>query len=485
MGKPNVLFVMADNHPAGLLGTYGNPEIKTPHLDQLAREGLQFNNAFCVNAMCSPCRASVLTGLMPSQHGIHTWIDDRRMELWPAEWNALAEFDTLPEILRRHGYHTALIGKYHLGSPFQPQNGFDHWVTFPHGHTRSFWNNTIIDNGRQYKHAGHIVDFFARKAIDYLEGRQDEDEPFFLFLPFNSPYGHWPAIQGAARHRLAALYDDCPMHSVPREGINAEMVERFLLSMADSGAGLDYSATLRIPNDLTSLRNYFSQMSLLDDAVGQVLSALTRTGQAEKTLVIYSCDHGFSLGSHGFWGHGQATWPANMFRDAYHIPLIVRQPGRVRRGQPAEQLVSQLDLFATILDYVGVTATVPAGSRSFVPLLEGQEATWEDVVYLEQEESRAIRTDRWLYVERFKGSPNYLLHDELYDLHADPDERQNLIDDPEHELVQTHLLDQLQEFFDSHTEPRFDLWWGGRPKSNTSRQWLWPDAWGPDWAPIY
>ncbi|MCB0021182.1 MAG: sulfatase-like hydrolase/transferase, partial [Anaerolineales bacterium] len=87
MGKPNVLFVMADNHPAGLLGTYGNPEIKTPHLDQLAREGLQFNNAFCVNAMCSPCRASVLTGLMPSQHGIHTWIDDRRMDQWPANWN--------------------------------------------------------------------------------------------------------------------------------------------------------------------------------------------------------------------------------------------------------------------------------------------------------------------------------------------------------------------------------------------------------------
>lgn len=169
--RPNIVLIMSDNHSADLLGCYGNPEISTPHLDQLASDGARFDNAFCVNAMCSPCRASVLTGLMPSQHGVHTWIDDRRMATWPDNWNALDGIDTIPEILGRNGYRTALVGKYHLGSPFQPQNGFDHWVTFPHGHTRDFWGNTVIDNGKQYVYEGHSVDYFTEKAVEYIGSR--------------------------------------------------------------------------------------------------------------------------------------------------------------------------------------------------------------------------------------------------------------------------------------------------------------------------
>lgn len=115
--RPNILLIMTDNQPAQLLGCYGNAEISTPHIDALAADGFRFANAFSVNGMCSPCRASVLTGLMPSQHGIHTWIDDRLHHLWPADWNALDELRTLPEILAEHGYATALIGKYHLGAP--------------------------------------------------------------------------------------------------------------------------------------------------------------------------------------------------------------------------------------------------------------------------------------------------------------------------------------------------------------------------------
>ncbi len=105
--RPNILLIMSDNHPAELLGCYGNSEIHTPHLDQLAQEGVQFNQTFAVNAMCSPCRASVLTGMMPSQHGIHTWIDGRKMATWPPEWNALDGSETLPEMLKRHHYNTA------------------------------------------------------------------------------------------------------------------------------------------------------------------------------------------------------------------------------------------------------------------------------------------------------------------------------------------------------------------------------------------
>jgi len=134
--RPNILMFMTDNQPAELLGCYGNTEIHTPHIDAFAADAFQFDNAFCVNGMCSPCRASVMTGLMPSQHGIHTWIDDRLRNRWPENWNALDEFRTLPAILADNGYKTALIGKYHMGAPESPQNGFQHWVTYSHGHVR-------------------------------------------------------------------------------------------------------------------------------------------------------------------------------------------------------------------------------------------------------------------------------------------------------------------------------------------------------------
>ena len=128
--RPNVVLIMTDNQPADLLGCYGNQEMRSPRLDQMAAEGIRFDNAYCPNAMCSPSRASVWTGRMPSQHGVHTWLDDRLMDQWPAGWNAVAEFDTLPEILKRAGYATAMIGKYHLGALAEAQNGIDHWILY-------------------------------------------------------------------------------------------------------------------------------------------------------------------------------------------------------------------------------------------------------------------------------------------------------------------------------------------------------------------
>ena len=481
--RPNILLIMTDNQPADMLGCYGNDEIHTPHLDHLAQQGMRFNQAYSANAMCSPGRACVLTGLMPSQHGIHTWLDDRVMDQWPQNWNALAEFATLPELLKANGYKTALIGKYHLGMPFSSQNGFDHWVTFPHGHTRSFWGNTIIDNGQQYTYPGHSVDCFTEKAVDYISAH-DSNSPFFMFLTYNAPYGHWPAIQGPARNRFARLYENTPMTSVPREGLSAAAIKRYDLKKDMSGGGIDYSAELATPNDLLSLRNYFSQMSMVDDGVGQVLAALRQQGLDEDTLVIYTCDHGFSLGHNGFWGHGQATWPSNTHGSAYNIPLLVRHTRHIDPLQVSNIMVSQVDLFATILDYIGL-GDVPANdnspSRSFTPLLKGESFTWEDELFIEQEETRAIRTSKWLYMKRFKGSQQNPFGDELYDLVSDPREKTNLIAEPDIAEVAESLSIRIDAFFQQHSTPKYDLWQGGTAKSNSDKPWLWQDAWGEGW----
>lgn len=486
---PNILLIMTDNHPAELLGCYGNHEIYTPNLDRLARQGFQFNNAFCVNAMCSPCRASVLTGLMPSQHGIHTWLDDRIMDNWPARWNAVAEFVTLPELLQTNGYQTALIGKYHLGMPFEPQNGFEYWVTFPHGHTRNFWSNTVIDNGRQYTYPGHTVDFFTEKTVEYLNNYNPEsDRPFFIFLTYNAPYGHWPAIKGKAKNRFARLYETTEMTSVPREGVSEKVIARYDVTKHLSGGGVDYRAHIQIPNDLITLRNYFSQMTLVDDGVGRVLAALQQNGLDNDTLVIYTCDHGYSLGHNGFWGHGQATWPSNAHRAAYNIPLLIRHSNHMAPLQESNLMVSQIDLFPTILDYAGlstVQANANSPATSFEPLLSGNKFEWKDAVFIEQEETRAIRTPEWVYMKRFKGSRAYPFEDELYNLSSDPAEKHNLITDPACAEIGQQLSSRIDDFFRQYSTPAYDLWQGGAVKCNTDRPWLWQDAWGEGWKPTY
>jgi arylsulfatase A-like enzyme len=168
--QPNILFIVADNQPASILGAYGNPDVKTPNIDRLANDGVRFTNAFAVHGMCSPTRATLLTGLLPSQHGVQDWLDDEEMEDWPNDWNAIREYRTLPYTLKNRGYQTSLIGKWHLGRPRPPDEWFDYWVTFNLGHTIDFWNNEINDNSNKYKVEGqHSVDFFSDKAVEYLE----------------------------------------------------------------------------------------------------------------------------------------------------------------------------------------------------------------------------------------------------------------------------------------------------------------------------
>ena len=488
--SPNIVLIMTDNQPADAVGCYGNDEIYTPNLDALAADGIRFNNAYCPNAMCSPSRASVWSGRMPCQHGVHTWLNDKLMDQWPEDWNAIAEFDTLPEILNRNGYATAMIGKYHLGKLDKPQNGIEHWITMSRGHTLDFYGNEMTVNGDTFIHDGHSVDFFSDKAVDYINGRSESpDQPFLLMLPYNGPYGHWPAILGPAKNQFWERYEDMPMTSIPREGLNKKAIEIYQLTMEwlyQGKGGPDFSSLLQLPNNLTSLRNYYSQISVIDHGVGQVMNALKDNGFDDNTIVIYTSDHGFSLGHHGFWGHGQATWPSNAHRIAYNIPLLMSGAG-ISGERSCDSFVNSTDLYATLLDHLGLWEDMEKQdipSRSFDSLLNGNDDSWTDEVFIEQEETRAIRTPAWSYFKRFSGSGTYPLENELYDLTNDPDERANLSGHREHQDKEQELSDKIDKFFYTYANPKFDLWNGGSVKSNTSRPWLWKDAWGEDWQPV-
>ena len=489
MSKQNIVLIMSDNQPADLLGCYGNEEVKTPHLDRMAGQGVRFENAYCVNAMCSPCRASVLTGLMPSQHGVHNWLDDTLMPKWPKNWSAIGEFANFPTLLKQAGYATALIGKYHLGVPFEPQLAFDHWVTFPHGHTSSFYGNEVIDQEKRYRFEGHTVDFFTDKTVEFLEGQKDSDAPFFAFIPFNGPYGHWPSIKGRAENEFAALYDDAPMSSIPREGLNTKAIDRFGLRIIEGGGQIreQFKGPLLLPNNVESLRNYFSQVSLIDAAVGRIEAALQKLGMLEDTLVIYTSDHGFSLGHNGIWGHGMATWPATTHRPSFNIPLIMSGGSVAHSNQVCTEMVSQIDLFPTVLSLAGIDAkpSLPSSANDLSGYLNGGSGSWPEAVFMEQEETRAVRTKDWLYMKRFEGAPAHPLNDAFYNLQDDPLEKVDLIDDPDNGDIKLDLNAKIDGYFAEHAVPEFDLWRGGTAKSNVSFQGFWEDAWGPDWTTQY
>lgn len=487
MRAPNILFFMTDNQPADMLGCSGNTEIHTPNIDRLAQNGTRFANAHCVNAMCSPCRASVLTGLMPSQHGVHNWLDDTVMDTWPAHWSAVGEFPTLPQQMKKAGYTTALIGKYHLGIPFQPQNGFDHWVTFPHGHTHRFYGNEVIDQDERYLVEGHTVDFFARKTQDFLHSQKGADQPFFAFIPFNGPYGHWPAIEGRGPEPFASLYDDTPLHSVPREGLNSGVIDRFAARLLAGGGEIreQFKGPLLLPNNLDALRNYFAQISLIDHRIGEILETLEQLDMSRDTIIVFTADHGFSLGHNGIWGHGAATWPSSTHRPSFHIPLIIAGDPIAATGAVSTGLVSQLDLYPTLASLAGFRAQndMPSAAQDLTPALQNAQQSYPDAVFMEQEETRAIRTETWLFMQRFK-SPNGPAHtDALYNLTTDPSETTNLAQDPSHAQTCADLGARISDFFATHSAPHYDLWSGGTAKSNVAAPAFWRDAWGADWAP--
>ena len=488
--KPNIILIFTDNQQASTLGCYGNDEIHTPNLDRLSQTGLTFDNAYCPNAFCSPCRASLLTGRLPSQHGVHSWIDDRNMAEWPRGWHALNGMRTLPVLLKENGYATALVGKYHLGEPTSPAEGFDNWVTLEDGHVRSFHRNRIYDNGECYEQPGHSVDFFTGKAREFIEAEAAGDRPFFLYLPYPAPYGHWPATKDPEPCRHTDRYRDCPMNSVPRQGLNKKAVDGFLRAQSGSTEDLDFSMLMRAPNDLPTLRNYYAQISMVDDGVGAIMQSLADLAIEDDTLLIFTTDHGLSVGQHGFWGHGGSCFPSNLHRAAHSIPLIVRQKGLTREGERSSLMVSNMDLFATVLDHAGIAGPAddgPVPSRTLMPVLKGEDlADWgDDAVFSEQEETRVVRTSKWAFFKRFRNGSGADFEDELYDVENDPDETTNLAADAGHEEVKARLDAMLEAFFARHVRAEANLWAGGVPIQNSIRSAFWKEVWGEDWQPVY
>ncbi len=371
--QTNVLLIVTDNQSPGLLGAYGSPDILTPNIDQLAAEGLLFEQAYATSGVCSPTRATLLTGLLPSQTGVHNGLPGGYKL---KNWSAIEEFRNLPQTLADAGYQTGMVGKYHLGDHATAQLGFDFWVTFKGGHTESFVDVEVTDNGNTLNIADqniHITDYWTQRSVDFLK-QQTGNQPFFLMLSYNGPYILPPTVNEPPANRHAKHYatnppemPQFPVHTYLREWAKATR------RPVNAVGGTYGWAAIDALNNQQAMNTIASEMTMVDDGIGKVLAALEDSGMADNTLVIFLSDQGSAYGQLGLWGNSSWGKPAPAYQANMQIPLIFRQPGKVPAGQTNGLLIDEFDLFPTLLDYLGLgdrkIANTPG--RSFAPALSG------------------------------------------------------------------------------------------------------------------
>ena len=441
---PNLVFILTDNQGAWSLGCYGNPDIRTPHIDRLAAEGVRFTRALSSNPVCSPTRATFLTGLIPSQHGVHSFLDPKYM-MGPEAFNTLREFTSLGEVLRDAGYVCGLSGKWHLGDNLNASEGFSTWTTKPDGSTQEFYNQNVIEDGKVRREAGYTTDLWTRKGIEFIEANQSR--PFFLFLAYNGPYALSGLMTRPARNRHAETYRD----------------HRFASFVVDSPHPWQRSHRA-FHNTQVAMERVAAETSGIDDGVGEIVATLERLGLDDNTLVVYAADQGWMGGQNGMWGMGDHFRPTGAHDLMMKIPFIFRHPGRIPSGQTSDILVSNYDFMPTVLTHLGLGGRMPVQPRSpgrdFSAVLRGRAITWDNTMFYEMETTRAVHVGDWKYVARYPDGPY-----ELYDLTRDPQERFNVFGQPGTEAKRAELSLRLDRFFAHYAEPEYDIWKGGRSKA--------------------
>lgn len=430
----NILFILADDHRHDAMSFMGHPYLETPHLDRLARGGVHCRNAFVTTSLCSPSRASILTGLYAHAHGV---VDN---------YNPVrAGLVFFPQLLQRAGYETAFFGKWHMGHDSDaPRKGFHHWAGFRG--QGDYFDPTLNINGERRAFKGYSTDVLTDLALEWLQQRREK--PFLLYLSFKAP--HFP-FEPAPRHK--GRYDKFPVPYPPTMANteqNYASQPRWVRERRYGIHGVDHMETGRFDNDPVPsfeqlYRRYAEAVHSVDENVGRILKFLAEPGRRENTLIVYMGDNGFALGEHGFYDKRDA------FETSIRVPLLAWAPGAIQPGTVVTQMVQNIDIAPSLLEAarVPVPGNAPRmDGRSFWPLLQGRPVPWRSHILYEYywewnfpatPTTFALRTDRWKYIS-YHGVWD---HDGLYDLQTDPLERHNLIQVPAFAEQATRLRDQL------------------------------------------
>lgn len=436
--RPNVVFILSDDHRHDFIGCADScPSfLETPAFDRMASEGAYFRNAFVSTSLCSPSRASILTGQYMHHHHV---VDNQR---------PVPEGTTFfSQLLQAAGYKTAMVGKWHMGhDDDQPRPGYDHWVSF--AGQGEYTNPTLNINGRRETIAGYTTDVLTDQALDWLRKQASDEQPFMLHLAYKAVhYPFQPAPRFKGRYHGKPIDYPETMANTER---NYQTQPRWVLDRRYSIHGIDHMQTGAFDKDPVPdfdqlYYDYCETVHGLDENVGRVLEFLDQSGLSENTVVIYMGDNGFHLGEHGFYDKRDA------FETSIRVPMLAYAPGRIAPGTVIEPMVQNIDVAATILDLCGVAVpeNVQMDGRSMRPLWQGQTpANWRDHILYEYHwewnfpatpTTLAIRTERYKYVY-YHGTWD---HDSFHDLQTDPLERHNLINVPAYQQQIAELRTQL------------------------------------------
>ena len=428
--RPNVLFLLADDHRWDCLGAAGHPVIRTPNLDRIAAEGARFANAFCVTSLCCPSRASFLTGLYGAANGV--------THNGPTGGTILPDVPTIGQLFQRAGYRTTYVGKWHIGDQYIVQPGWDHWTGF-------FGQGAYLDpvlnvNGNRYRLKGHMTDLLTKVTVEQLS--RQADHPFCMMVSYKA--AHPPCVP-PARH--TSLYADAELPQVPtfHEDLSGKpaYVQKRAAYMENQGK-LVPRAEQNVAWWGRHVRNYYRCIVGIDDSVGRILAALASQGRLDNTIIVYAGDNGLMLRDH------QLLDKRSAYEPSMRIPLLMRFPGKVPTGCVIEQAALNIDLLPTLLQACGIEYDGPLHGRSLLPVIAGTEtspregflyAYWQDDRKRLTPSIRAYRTPDAKYIHHLREGEI----DELYDLQADPNETVNLTDDPAFAKLKKDLQRRMLE----------------------------------------
>ncbi len=460
--RPNILLVLTDDHRWDAMGCAGHPFVETPNMDRLAAEGVYFENAFVTTSLCSPSRASILTGQYAHRHGV---VDNYH----PVRDNLVF----FPQLLQAAGYDTAFIGKWHMGGDTDdPQRGFDYWLSFK---GQGVYFNDPEDakvkgryvpqvsrdgfniNGKKVPQTGYITDELTDYAVEWLRGRTQKktgeaggeaaDNPFFLYVSHKAVHADFlPANRHAFRYQekpferpLTWAEDESKFSGLPV----------WVRNQRNSRHGVEFAYYSEL--DLaTYYRRYCESLLAVDESLGRLMKELEEAGELDSTLILYLGDNGFLFGEHGLIDKRCA------YEESMRIPMLVRWPEGLEKPRRVEGMVANIDVGPTLLDVAGVAgvaATKEMDGQSFLPLMRGKapHRPWRDQLlyeyYWERNYPQTPTTHALRGADGFKYIRYYGVWDtdELYDLNIDPQERRNLIDDPQHAERVTRMNEQLFE----------------------------------------
>jgi len=450
--RPNIVVIVVDDLRFDEFGAGGHPYLETPNIDRLAAEGALFNDVFHAVPLCSPNRASILTGQYPSRHGI---IDN------VARNRASHQLQTFPRAMQAAGYSTAFIGKWHMGNDPTPRPGFDYWSALP-GQGRTI-DPDLYEDGRVHRVKGYVTDVLTDRAIEFMD--QEREGPFMLYIAHKAVHPDARQLDdGSSDPTIPREYTPAPRHRglyeeqiYPRQpnvvmspdALDGKPALQRSLRHRDSPESVEeFSFFLDHGTSEENIRRRAEMVLAVDEGLGRIVDMLEETNELDNTMIVFTSDNGFFFGEH--WLSQERRLP---YEESIRQPLLVRYPALAKAGSQIDGLALSVDIAPTVLEVGGVAIGDHVQGRSLVPLMRGDDSDWRESVLIEffthenprpwlmDMDYRAVRTDRYKLIHWMQHPDER----ELYDLEKDPYEMQNLVNDPDSREIVANLEDELSK----------------------------------------